>query len=58
MSRADIGRSQAMELTSTRADRILSEAHRIAILIPCFNEAAAIATVVADFKAAVPAAQI
>lgn len=31
-------------------------APRIAILIPCFNEAAAIATVIADFAAALPSA--
>ncbi len=31
---------------------------RIAVLIPCFNEAAAIATVVADFRAALPHAAI
>jgi len=33
-------------------------AGRIAVLIPCFNEAATIATVVRSFKAAVPAADI
>lgn len=33
-------------------------APRIAVLIPCFNEAAAIATVVADFAAALPNATI
>lgn len=31
---------------------------RIAVLIPCFNEAAAIGTVVADFRAALPDARI
>ncbi len=31
---------------------------RIAVLIPCYNEAAAIATVVRDFKAALPGAAI
>jgi glycosyltransferase involved in cell wall biosynthesis len=31
---------------------------RIAVLIPCYNEAAAIATVVADFRAALPEADI
>lgn len=35
-----------------------SPAARVAILIPCFNEGAAIATVVADFIAAVPGAQV
>ncbi|WP_439579082.1 glycosyltransferase family 2 protein [Elioraea sp.] len=33
-------------------------APRIAVLIPCFNEAAAIGTVVADFRAALPGAVI
>jgi Glycosyl transferase family 2 len=31
---------------------------RIAVLIPCFNEAAAVATVIADFRKALPSAQI
>ena len=31
---------------------------RIAVLVPCFNEEAAVATVVADFRKALPAAQI
>jgi Glycosyl transferase family 2 len=31
---------------------------RIAVLIPCFNEAAAVATVIADFRQALPEAQI
>src|ERR1700746_3318197 len=31
---------------------------RIAVLVPCFNEEAAIATVVADFRKALPSAQI
>ena len=32
--------------------------HRIAVLIPCFNEEVAIGTVVRDFRAALPAADI
>jgi glycosyltransferase involved in cell wall biosynthesis len=31
---------------------------RIAVLVPCFNEEAAVATVVADFRKALPAAEI
>jgi glycosyltransferase involved in cell wall biosynthesis len=31
---------------------------RIAVLVPCFNEAAAVATVVADFRKALPTAEI
>jgi glycosyltransferase involved in cell wall biosynthesis len=35
-----------------------SQSQRIAVLVPCFNEEAAIATVVADFRKALPSAQI
>src|SRR5437868_10447494 len=31
---------------------------RIAVLVPCFNEGAAVATVVADFRKALPSAEI
>jgi glycosyltransferase involved in cell wall biosynthesis len=31
---------------------------RIAVLVPCYNEAATVATVVADFRAALPAAEV
>ena len=31
---------------------------RVAVLVPCFNEEAAVATVVADFRAALPQATI
>src|SRR6201986_5145786 len=31
---------------------------RIAVLVPCFNEAAAVGTVVADFRKALPSAEI
>src|SRR4030081_4129488 len=31
---------------------------RVAVLVPCFNEEAAVAPVVADFKKALPAAEI
>src|SRR5919205_4565612 len=31
---------------------------RIAVLVPCYNEEAAVATVVADFRSALPAAAI
>jgi glycosyltransferase involved in cell wall biosynthesis len=31
---------------------------RVAVLVPCFNEEAAVATVVADFRTALPAAEI
>ena len=35
-----------------------TEAMRIAVLVPCFNEEAAVATVVADFRKALPTATI
>src|SRR6202022_4572841 len=35
-----------------------SSSMRIAVLVPCFNEEAAVATVVADFRKALPAAEI
>ncbi len=31
---------------------------RIAVLVPCFNEEAAVATVIADFRKALPSAEI
>ena len=31
---------------------------RIAVLVPCYNEEAAVATVVADFRKALPAATV
>ena len=34
------------------------DGHRVAVLVPCFNEEAAIATVVADFRAALPEATV
>src|SRR6266567_8844652 len=41
--------------TGTQA---MSEFARLAVLIPCYNEEAAIAKVVTDFKAALPRADI
>ncbi len=41
--------------TSAEAEPVHS---RIAVAIPCFNEAAAIATVISQFRAALPAAEI
>jgi glycosyltransferase involved in cell wall biosynthesis len=37
---------------------MISTQPRIAVLVPCYNEEAAVATVVADFRKALPAAQI
>src|SRR6266852_7667396 len=44
------------ELTTARAAD--ARGRRIAVLVPCFNEEAAIAKVVADFRAVLPAAAI
>jgi glycosyltransferase involved in cell wall biosynthesis len=37
---------------------VIASSLRIAVLLPCFNEAAAVATVVADFRKALPGATI
>ena len=50
--------SKASELEHRNLDRFLSETTRVAVLIPCFNEEAAVATVVSGFKAALPTAKI
>jgi glycosyltransferase involved in cell wall biosynthesis len=36
----------------------MTSSMRIAVLVPCFNEEAAVATVIADFREALPAAEI
>ena len=41
-----------------RAQVLARQAFRIAVLVPCYNEAAAVAKVVADFRAALPEATI
>ena len=53
-----VERGKVPELEPPIVDRFLSETTRIAVLIPCFNEAAAIAAVVGGFKAALPDAKI
>ena len=45
-------------LTTELAKKDFSPNHRIAILIPCFNEEKTIASVVDDFRAALPEARI
>jgi len=42
----------------TGAVAMIPSAMRIAVLVPCFNEEAAVATVVADFRKALPSATI
>jgi glycosyltransferase involved in cell wall biosynthesis len=49
---------RVLESAPHREGHSLSKGTGIAVLIPCFNEAATIATVVRSFKAAVPAADI
>jgi glycosyltransferase involved in cell wall biosynthesis len=53
------GSERATAGEPTAADeQCLLEAARIAVLIPCFNEAASIAAVVRDFRAALPGAEV
>ena len=47
-----------MEKTASALQATASQALRVAVLVPCFNEEAAIATVVSDFRKALPAAGI
>jgi hypothetical protein len=42
---------------SVTGPAIPAHTKRIAVLVPCFNEEAAIATVVADFRKALPSAE-
>jgi glycosyltransferase involved in cell wall biosynthesis len=42
----------------TLTEPLDAETHRVAVAIPCYNEAAAIAAVVAQWRAALPAAEI
>jgi glycosyltransferase involved in cell wall biosynthesis len=43
---------------SADVERGFFEPCKIAVLVPCYNEQATVATVIADFRAALPAAQI
>src|ERR1700751_2695234 len=38
------------------AENVIDADHQVAILVPCYNEERAVAKVVADFRAALPAA--
>jgi glycosyltransferase involved in cell wall biosynthesis len=44
--------------SSTKADVSAFDGYRIAVLVPCYNEAVAVARVVRDFRAALPAATV
>jgi glycosyltransferase involved in cell wall biosynthesis len=48
----------ADEIAEARAGAEALARHRIAVLVPCFNEEAAIGKVVADFRACLPEAKI
>ena len=47
-----------MDSLNAQAVFVIPSSLRIAVLLPCFNEAAAVATVVADFSKALPGATI
>ena len=47
-----------MEKTASALQATASQTLRVAVLVPCFNEEAAIAAVVSDFRKALPAAGI
>src|SRR5690348_7167000 len=46
------------EVSEGRGERAALLRRRIAVLVPCYNEEAAIARVVADFRACLPAAVV
>src|SRR4029434_8984269 len=61
-STTNIPAVQGLRLTTEKAmyadaKRGRFEPHKIAVLVPCYNEEATVAKVVADFRAAVPAAE-
>jgi hypothetical protein len=45
-------------LDSVTGPALPAQTMRIAVLVPCFNEEAAVATVIADFRKALPSAEI
>src|SRR6202171_868873 len=45
-------------IDSATGPALPAQAMRIAVLVPCFNEEAAVATVIADFRKALPLAEI
>src|SRR5882724_580473 len=48
----------ADRLGQASVPRMTSSSMRVAVLVPCFNEEAAVATVIADFRKALPSAKI
>ena len=57
-ARGGAGLCKEVERSAQELEHVLSAMHRVAVLIPCFNEAAAIDTVVRGFRAAIPTAEI
>jgi glycosyltransferase involved in cell wall biosynthesis len=55
-----MSKAEGIAVEAGRADRRLGAAYdyRVAVLVPCYNEEAAIATVVADFRTALPDATV
>ena len=49
---------QAAGFEGARNPAMMASSMRIAVLVPCFNEEAAVATVIADFRKALPSADI
>src|SRR3954464_6766303 len=47
-----------MERVDSAPPAMTTPALRVAVLVPCYNEEAAVATVIADFRKALPAAEI
>src|SRR5712671_3486590 len=52
------GMRQVVELTDGRTDTDAGARRRIAVLVPCYNEEAAIGRVIADFRANLPDAMV
>ncbi|MGB6433578.1 MAG: glycosyltransferase, partial [Bradyrhizobium sp.] len=53
------GMAQALaEFAKSEFTQVEPAQPRIAVLVPCFNEEAAVATVIADFRKALPSAEV
>jgi glycosyltransferase involved in cell wall biosynthesis len=57
-ARGIVLRLTTQQAISTDVERGRFEPYKIAVLVPCYNEEAAVAKVVEDFRAALPAAEI
>src|ERR1019366_8424378 len=56
--RGDLGMAELGQFAQQEFLQVEPVQPRIAVLVPCFNEEAAVATVVADFRKALPSAEI